>query len=94
MRLALCDPLLTTPVHSGFTPCRYDRRMNALSIASAGLGTAANRFAASAERTATGAGDLAAEVVEQVSARQEFSADVAVIRAADDMSRRLLDILA
>lgn len=33
------------------------------------------------------------EVVEQVSARQEFSANLAAMRNANRMSERLLDIL-
>lgn len=67
--------------------------MSALSIASAGLSAATNRFEASAQRTAGGAADLATEVVEQVSARQEFSANLAVMRTADRTSQQLLDIL-
>ncbi|MND93953.1 hypothetical protein D3C80_861560 [compost metagenome] len=55
---------------------------------------AANRFEASARRTATGSLDnLAVEAVEQIRARQDFSANAAVARTADDMTGALLDIL-
>ena len=68
--------------------------MNAVSIGSAGLFAAASRFDASAQRMVSGKGDLAAEVVEQVTAKADVSASLAVIRTADDMTKRLLDILA
>ena len=62
------------------------------SIGAAGLTAAMDRFSDSAKRTATGAGDLATEAVVQVSARQAVSANVAVIKAGDEMFKRLLDI--
>jgi len=65
-----------------------------LSIAAAGMQNAANRFEASARRTATGSlDDLAVEAVEQIRARQDFSANAAVARTADEMTGTLLDIL-
>ncbi|MNR53854.1 hypothetical protein D3C85_1739320 [compost metagenome] len=55
---------------------------------------AANRFEASARRTASGSLDnLAVEAVEQIRARQDFSANAAVARTADDMMGTLLDVL-
>ncbi len=74
--------------------------MRAPPIGSAGLDAASQRFARSAERTTrafTPAGkgvDLAAEAVEQIGARTTFSTNLAVIRTADEMTGRLLDILA
>ena len=68
--------------------------MDALNIGAAGLQAASARFEASAQRTVSGEGDLAAEIVEQVSAREQFSASAAVIRTAEDLGRRALDILA
>lgn len=65
-----------------------------LSTAAAGMQTAAARFEASARRTASGSLDnLAVEAVEQVRARQDFSANAAVARTADEMTGTLLDIL-
>lgn len=62
-----------------------------LSIAAAGMQNAANRFEASARRTATGALDDRA--VEQIRAKQDFAANAAVVRTADEMTGTLLDIL-
>ena len=65
-----------------------------LSIAAAGMQNAANRFEASARRTTEGSLDtLAVEAVEQIRARQDFSANAAVARTADDMMGTLLDVL-
>jgi hypothetical protein len=65
-----------------------------LSIAAAGMQNAANRFEASARRTASGSpDDLAVEAVEQIRAKQDFSANAAVIRTADEMTGTLLDVL-
>lgn len=71
--------------------------MNAISIAQAGLNAAFQRFDASARRTAQfgradGDVDLGAEAVEQVEAKQSVEANVAVIRAADQMLGSLLDL--
>ena len=65
-----------------------------LSIAAAGMQNAANRFEVSARRTAEGSLDnLAVEAVEQIRGRQDFSANAAVARTADDMMGTLLDVL-
>jgi flagellar hook protein FlgE len=73
--------------------------MNPIATAQYGLFAATRRFEASAQRTAqmgdTGFDvDYGAEVVEQVQAKHEFSANLAVIRTADDMAQSLLDIIA
>jgi flagellar hook protein FlgE len=76
--------------------------MDPISIAQGGLMAASARFEASASRTARmGATDgqtsgdsvdLGQEVVEQVQAKQQFSANLGVIRIADQMWQALLDI--
>ena len=69
--------------------------MNALSIAAAGMAAAADRFDASARRTAAAPlDDLGGEIVERLGAELDFTANAAVIRAADDMAGTLLDMLA
>lgn len=69
--------------------------MQALSIASAGVASALERFDASARRTAAAPLDNPAEeTVERISAGMALSANAAVIRTADDMTGALLDILA
>lgn len=65
-----------------------------LSTAAAGMQNAAARFETSARRTADGSlDDLAVEAVEQIRAKQDFSANAAVARTADDMIGTLLDVL-
>lgn len=78
--------------------------MDPISIARGGLMTASARFEASASRTARmgatdpahgGSGDdvdLSSEVVEQIEAKHQFSANLGVIRVADQMWKALLDI--
>ena len=73
--------------------------MQVLAIASTGLDAAFQRFEQSAQRTARAASpyadvDLAQEAVEQISARASFSANIAVMRTANQMLGQLLDILA
>jgi flagellar hook protein FlgE len=73
--------------------------MQVLTIAAAGLTRALGRFEASAVRTAQLADpnaevDYAEEAVEQISAKHEVSANLAVIRTADEMLGELLDIKA
>ena len=68
--------------------------MQVFAIATAGITAASDRFAASAVRTATDPlGDLAGETVERMSAKTAFSANIAVLKTADDMYGSLLDIL-
>lgn len=70
------------------------RHMQAAAIASAGITSALARFDASAFRTAANPlDDLAGETVERLEASTAVSANVAVLRTADDMMGALLDIL-
>jgi flagellar basal body rod protein FlgC len=69
--------------------------MQALPIAAAGLNDAAARFDASARRTAAAPlENPVRDVVDRVEAKAAISANAAVIRAADEMTGRLLDMLA
>lgn len=69
--------------------------MIASSIAATGIASAVARFEQSAARTAAAPlDDLAVETVERVGARVALSANVAVLRVADAMTGRLLDMLA
>lgn len=69
--------------------------MQAFAIADGGIAGATDRFAASATRTAADPfSDLAGEMVERISAKAAFKANVAVFRTADEMYGSLLDILA
>jgi flagellar basal body rod protein FlgC len=71
--------------------------MQISAIAGAGLVQAVRRFDASAQRTARAGEDaakvdLAEEAIEQISAKHAFTANLSVLRAADDMVKQLLDI--
>lgn len=78
--------------------------MDPISIARGGLMAASARLEASASRTArmgatdpaTGDSaddvDLGHEAVEQIEAKREFSANLGVIRVADEMWRALLEV--
>lgn len=69
--------------------------MIASAIAAGGVAAATARFEQSARRTAqTPLDNLEAEMVERIEAKTEFSANLAVLRTADDMAGALLDILA
>lgn len=69
--------------------------MQALPIAAAGLNDAANRFEASARRTAAAPLDnLVEETVKRVQARAEVQANAAVIRSTDKMIGQVLDTFA
>ena len=69
--------------------------MQAIAIAAAGIAGATERFSASAARTARDPlADLAGETVERMTAKTEFSANIAVLKTADEMYGSLLDILA
>ena len=68
--------------------------MRASAFASAGIVSAIARFDASAQRTARNPlDDLAGETVERMQAATAVKANAAVLRTADDMMGRLLDIL-
>lgn len=70
--------------------------MDALSIARGGLAAAERRFEAAATRVAQSSGDesvdLGHEMVEMVQAKHHFSANLKVIRFADEMWKSLLEI--
>jgi flagellar basal body rod protein FlgC len=70
--------------------------MDPLNIARAGLMAASGRFEISAVRTARMGSDASVdypkEAVEQIEAKQQFSANLGVIRIADEMWRSLLKI--
>lgn len=69
--------------------------MIASAIAAGGLASATARFEQSALRTANAPLDnLEAEMVERIEAKASVSANLAVLRTADDMAGALLDILA
>jgi len=69
--------------------------MIASSIAAGGLASATARFEQSALRTARAPLDnLEAEMVERIEAKASVSANIAVLRTADDMAGALLDMLA
>lgn len=69
--------------------------MIASSIAAGGLASALARFEQSAVRTANAPLDtLEAEMVERIEAKASVSANIAVLRTADDMAGALLDMLA
>ena len=69
--------------------------MIASSIAAGGIASAVARFEQSAVRTAAAPLDnLEAEMVERIESKAAFSANIAVLRTADDMAGTLLDILA
>jgi flagellar hook protein FlgE len=69
--------------------------MTSLGYAAAGIYNAAARFEASARRTVDTTVDArAVEPVEQIAAKQAFSANTATIRTADQMIGTLLDMKA
>ena len=73
--------------------------MDPIATAQYGMLAASRRFEASASRVAQmgapGAEvDLAAEIVSQITAKHELSANASVIRTAQDMVGDLLDIVA
>ena len=73
--------------------------MQAASVALRGIAAASSRFEDSARRTARAGDpaaepDLVAETVEQIGAKHDFTANLAVLKTADEMTKRLLDIKA
>lgn len=73
--------------------------MDPIATAAYGMFAASKKFEASAFRVAQmgdpeSSVDLVAETVAQISAKHEFSANVQVIKTADDMLGDLLDIVA
>lgn len=73
--------------------------MDPIATAAYGMFAASKKFEASAFRVAQMGDpdsqvDLVAETVEQITAKNEFSANIPVIKTADDMIGDLLDIIA
>lgn len=73
--------------------------MNPIATAQYGMLAASRRFDASASRVAQMGVpgqevDLPREIVEQITAKTELSANISVLRTAQDMTGDLLDILA
>lgn len=70
--------------------------MDPMKIAASGLSAATARLEASARRTARMAQDpdvdTGSEVVEQITAKHQFSANLGVIKVADQMWKALLEI--
>ena len=70
--------------------------MDALSIARGGLAAAERRFESAASRVVQAPGDetidLGHEMVEMIQAKHHFSANLKVIRFADEMWKSLLEI--
>lgn len=70
--------------------------MDALSIARGGLAAAEGRFAQAAQRIVSAPADpsvdVGQEMVDLIQAKHHFSANLKVIRFADDMWRSLLEI--
>jgi flagellar basal body rod protein FlgC len=71
--------------------------LSGLDRAQASFEKAASRIAAAGATTADGTPsdtvDLAAAAVELASARQDFAANIAALKAADEMERRTIDVL-
>ncbi len=63
-----------------------------LSTALSGLMASTGRLGASAARTASPNADLVAETVQQITARDDFQANAAVLKTAFQMDRTLLDM--
>lgn len=73
--------------------------MDPIATAAYGMFAASKKFEASAFRVAqmgdpASQVDLVTETVQQISAKNEFSANIQVIKTADDMLGDLLDIIA
>ncbi|MGA9659207.1 MAG: flagellar basal body rod protein [Asticcacaulis sp.] len=69
--------------------------MSAISTATAGVLSASQRFdkaATATVREAAGGGDILSHLVEQIESRTAFHASINVVKTADDMLGKLLDI--
>jgi flagellar basal body rod protein FlgC len=70
-----------------------------MSIATSGAAAAANRFSVAASNlvratTSDSPSDTAKPIVDMIESRAAFTANLAVLKAADKMSKSLLDIVA
>ena len=71
--------------------------MDAINTATSGLISAANRFdraAGQSVRDSTQGKDILSDFIEQIEARQAFAANISVVKTADEMLGRALDIRA
>ena len=70
--------------------------MDPISLARVGMAAASARFAESAQRTARMGSDPSVdptqEVVEQIDAKHQFTANLGVVKIADEMWRALMDL--
>ena len=69
--------------------------MSAISIATSGVYQASGRFEKAASQTVNDASngkDILSDLVDQIDSRNAFQASISVIKAADNMVGRLLDI--
>lgn len=69
--------------------------MSAISIATAGIMSATQRFekaAANTARNSTNGQDILSDLVDQIDSRNAFKANISVIKTADEMLGSLLDI--
>ena len=66
--------------------------MDAISSATAGITAAYNRLGAVAATVSSGTGDLASAAVDEVSAKTQLQANVAVLKSAEQMNGALLDL--
>jgi hypothetical protein len=66
--------------------------MDIAQIGVAGIYAATDRLDQSANRTVSGKGEPVTEIVEQVSAKHALEASALVVKTADAMTKRLLDI--
>ena len=68
--------------------------MDAISIASAGMISASQRFDASAQAVVSGQGDPTSGVVGLIQSKTTFAAAAQVVKASEEMTGRLLDMVA
>ena len=68
--------------------------MDAFSIGVAGVSPAMQRFDAGARQTASSPSDLIQQVASRLEAKSDVQASAAVVKTADEMTGKLLDILA
>ena len=68
--------------------------MDAISIGTSGMVSAAQRFESSAQDTVTGQGDPASNAVDQITSKFDFEASAQVVNTADQMLGRVLDMKA
>ena len=68
--------------------------MDITSIALSGLNSSQASFERAAARLSTGAGDLATDTVNLLQAKNDFAANISVVKAADEIAKHTIDLLA